>query len=191
MRVLANALAAARISFGTAARALSPIRLLVDQLAKIRRVVIDDPAIRTRFDTLSDNPIGIVRWPNLPAGHVVDPVELDELQVYRLGDRACQARFSTRAENCHFSGQWMIQIDLVRWQFRSRQSRSIVGRRRFRQPDFSATHHTAALLELIAAGSTIRRRTNLHTQQRSHEIEDNRHQDPRPNANSRARMAIR
>ena len=89
MRVLANALAAARISFGTAARALSPIRLLVDQLAKIRRVVIDDPAIRTRFDTLSDNPIGIVRWPNLPAGHVVDPVELDELQVHLLGDRAC------------------------------------------------------------------------------------------------------
>ena len=59
---------------------------MVDQLAKIRRVVIDDPAIRTRFDTLSDNPIGIVRWPNLPAGHVVGPVELDELQIPGIGD---------------------------------------------------------------------------------------------------------
>ena len=75
--------------------------------------MIGDPAIGTRIDTLLQHPSRILWRANLPAGHVVDPVDLDELQIHFESYRTGKRRFSTRAENSHFSGERLREFNLI------------------------------------------------------------------------------
>ena len=60
-------------------------------------MVVGHPTPRIYLHTLSHNLLDIFLWPDLPAGHVGYPVDLDELDIQLCCDRSGQRGFATRA----------------------------------------------------------------------------------------------
>ncbi len=60
-------------------------------------MVVCHPTSRIYLHTLVHNLFDIVLWPDLPAGHVAYPVDLNELDIQLCRDRSGQRGFATRA----------------------------------------------------------------------------------------------
>ncbi len=83
-------------------------------------MVVRDPAARICAHPLYHDAFHVLGGPCLPAGHVLNPVDLDELQAHFLCDRPCERRFSACAHDPYAIFEWVVEpdeVDMVReWQ---------------------------------------------------------------------------